>query len=213
MAHVLAISCFVVGFVTMYTSLVVWTAVMFPRAVQRARQRLEAGLTGSLLCGLVCCAAAAVFGGVLLMLRMPCVAAVSGIMDWLSSLLSFRRFAHDDYMIAHAIGWVLMAPLLVAWACGGAAFAELFASRVHKRVGRDMPIRSLAGGAFCMSAAAFLPLLGWYFFLPAISLMSIGAGALALLPGKLRVGQSERASAAIEERELPACAPSTVGAR
>src|SRR5207249_2013322 len=104
----------------------------------------------------------------LLLLRMQGIALVSSILQQLSESLTVNRVAHDAYTVTHGLGWLLLTPFLFGWACGGAAFASLFAGRIRELTGQENSMRALVGGAFCTSAAGFLPLVGWFAFLPLV---------------------------------------------
>lgn len=211
MANVAAVTYFVVGFVIMHASLLVWIAIMLPGTVHRARQRLETRPVVSLLWGLGVVSVMLLMASGLLLVRMQCIGVVSGILQHLSEWLTVNRVAHDSYLVTHCLGWLLMAPFMIGWACGGAAFAELFASRIRRLTGEQHSVRALVGGAFCTSAAGFLPLAGWFAFLPLVGLMSMGAGTWALLPCGLRAACKAQPAMAYQECELPACAASPAG--
>lgn len=211
MANVTAVTNFVVGFVIMHASLLVWIAIMAPGTVHRARQRLETRPIASLLWGLGVFSAMLLTGSGLLLLRMQCIGLVSGVLQHLSEWLAVNRLSHDSYMVTHGLGWLLMAPFMICWAFGGAAFAELFASRIRRFTDNEHSVRALVGGAFCTSAAGFLPLVGWFAFLPLVGLMSIGAGTCALLSFRLHPVREAQPQRAFKECELPACAASPAG--
>jgi hypothetical protein len=70
-------------------------------------------------------------------------------------------------------------PFTIALVIGAAAFALAFARRADAAA--QWPVASLVGGAFLLSCAMFLPLVGWFVFLPIIAAMSAGAGFLSFL--------------------------------
>ncbi len=182
MATVYAVTFVVLGLVVMYSSLVVWTALVLPGPVARARTRIETRPVASFFAGL------AIF--VLTVLAL-CGFFAAATIGWSSSptsfsrvsdSLQFNRFHNDEYIIANCAAWPLLAaPAMVGWIIGGAAFAQLFASRARALMRDDRPLLALILGAITESFAFFLPAAGWFVFLPVVTLMSIGAGLLAIL--------------------------------
>jgi hypothetical protein len=98
-----------------------------------------------------------------------------------AEVLQFNRFYNDAFILTNCIAWPLAAPAMVGWIIGGAGFAQLFANRARALMPEDRPLLALALGAITLSFAFFLPPVGWFVFLPIITLMSIGAGLLAIL--------------------------------
>ena len=83
--------------------------------------------------------------------------------------LQFNRFYNDAYILANCAAWPLAAPAMVGWIIGGAAFAQLFASRARSLMHDDRPLLALILGAITESFAFFLPAVGWFVFLPVIT--------------------------------------------
>ena len=165
MANVLTVVWLVIAWVVMQSAIQVWTALMLPNPVERARQRLERKPVASLFLGLL-------FWGVTL-------------------LLGTTLLKEGNPGGAQLLGWIVMAPMLASAIIGGAAFAELVGSRIRPRMQNDSRILALVGGALCTTLAALLPVVGWVVFLPIIGFMSIGAGALGLLSRRRVAEQSE----------------------
>lgn len=182
MASVSAVTYFVIGFIVIHASLLVWVRVLLPGTVSRARSRLEAAPLRSLFWGMAVFAASILFVCLLLAFRMRGIQYAAELLAKFSSSLDVNRLPNDAYVVTHVLGWMLLGPVMAAWIFGGAAFAEIFAERLGRQVGRDLPIAGFVAGAFCTSAGAFLPFVGWFVFLPLVGLMSIGAGAWALSP-------------------------------
>jgi len=181
-ASVSAVTYFVIGFIVIHASLLVWVRVLLPGTVSRARSRLEAAPLRSLFWGTAVFAASILFVCLLLAFRMRGIQYAAELLAKFSSSLDVNRLPNDAYVVTHVLGWMLLAPVMAAWIFGGAAFAEIFAERLGRQVGRDLPIAGFLAGAFCTSAGAFLPFVGWFVFFPLVGLMSIGAGAWALAP-------------------------------
>jgi len=166
MATVYSVTFAVLGLVVMYSSLLVWTALILPAPVGRARARLESKPVG--------------YAGFLL-LRNPWMVALDDGLQQAAGSLQFTRFYNDAFILANCAAWPLAAPAMVGWIIGGAAFAQLFANRARALMHDDRPLLALALGAITESFAFFLPPVGWFVFLPVVTLMSIGAGLLAIL--------------------------------
>ena len=194
MASVNAVTYFVIGFVVIHVSLLLWVKVVLPKTVDRTRRYLESSPFGSLFWGLAALVVAAGFACILLWFRMWCVKYAADLLAMLSTSLNVNRVPNDAYMIAQVIVWMLLGPVMAAWILGGAAFAEVFAARFQRQYASEARIRSFLIGAFCVSAGAFLPFVGWFVFLPIVGVMSIGAGARSLVPIGLSAEAFEKAA-------------------
>lgn len=188
MANVYSIAFSVVGIIAMHSCLLVWTALLLPRPVERARQRLEGRPVASLLLGLFSCLLTAGLVCGFLLFRLQSVAWVSDSLEYLSESLHFTRFYNDAWIITNAFVWLLAAPIMMGAIVGGAGFAQLFAVRARALMPDDRPLVGLTCGALCTSASYFMPVVGWFVFLPLVGLMSIGAGIWGMLNSRsLRV--------------------------
>lgn len=185
-AIVSAVTNFVTGFILIQSCLIVWTAVLFPLTVQRSRLSIERYPAYTLCIGFAGLLGLAVLTSGLLLLRMPCIDMVSQLLSALFNFLSVNRFSNDAYMIVHGIGWMLLGPFFWAWTVGEAAVAEIFSRRMQQRGLARSSTTGLIGGALCTSAPAFLPVIGWFCFLPLVTLMSLGAGICSYLPTRVR---------------------------
>ena len=164
-----------------YSSLVVWTALILPAPVARARTRLETRPVASLIAGIgFFLLTLLVYGGFLLV-RHSWLVFLSNQLDQASASLQFGRFYNDVYILGNFVAWPLAAPAMAGWVIGGAGFAQMFATRARSLMHEDRPLLALVLGATSESLAFFLPAVGWFVFLPVVSLMSIGAGLLAVL--------------------------------
>lgn len=187
MANVLAVAAFVCCFVGMNTGTLVWTAVMLPGPVGRARARLEECPLLCLVWGLFLTVAWFVALAFLIPQRDAGFRIFSDILGQLAALSALDRFSNDARILTHVVGWLLLTPLMVAWVVGGAGFARLFTSRAVRDLEVRSPVRCLVGGSLCTSAAYLFPFVGWFVFLPVVGAMSVGAGAMAMAfrrPGK-----------------------------
>ena len=180
MANVYSVAFSVAGIILMHTCLLVWAAVVVPRPVERARHRLEAHPLASLIAGLGCCLLIGAFVGGFMLIRPQSVRWVSDSLEFLSESFYFTRFYNDAWIITNLIVWLPATPLLAAFVVGGAGFAQLFADRARAMTTVDRPLAVLTYGALCISASYFLPVVGWFVFLPLVGLMSIGSGAQGL---------------------------------
>jgi hypothetical protein len=181
MATVYSVTFAVLGLVVMYSSLLVWTALVLPAPVARARSRLEARPVASFFAGLGFFLLTVLGFAGFLLIRNPWMVALDHGLQQAALTLQFTRFYNDAFILANCAAWPLAAPAMVGWIIGGAAFAQLFATRARALMHEDRPLLALALGAITESFAFFLPPVGWFVFLPVITLMSIGAGLLAVL--------------------------------
>lgn len=179
MANVLAWAFFVVGVIVMLSCLLVWTAYMLPRPVTRAQRQLELHPWQSFFAGLVVLAIAGGTYFLALSMRAKLREQLEILLDMMARYAGVARYAGDAGTVAHELLYVSIIPFAIALVIGGAAFARLFAQRADASAVR--PIASVVGGAFALSAALFLPLVGWFVLLPIVAAMSAGAGMLSLL--------------------------------
>lgn len=179
MANVFANAFAVIGVVIMLSSLLVWTAYILPRPVSRALQRLETNPWQSFFAGLVVLAMAGATFYLALSMRAKLREQLETLFDVLTKYAGVARTNGDAGTLAHELLYITIIPFVIALVIGGAAFARLFAQRADAAGNR--PVASLVGGAFVLSAAIFLPLVGWFVFLPIVAAMSAGAGMLSLV--------------------------------
>lgn len=179
MANVLAGALAVVGVIIMLSSLLVWTAYMLPRPVSRAQTLVEAHPWQSFFAGLFMLAVAAGTYFVALSFRKLLTAQLEALLETLTKFAGVARYTGDAGTVAHQLLYLSIIPFAIAIVIGGAAFARIFAQRADTAGNR--PVASLVGGAFLLSTSMFLPLVGWFVFLPIVAAMSAGAGMLSLL--------------------------------
>jgi hypothetical protein len=179
MANVVAVALFVVGFVVVFSSLLIWTACMLPRPVARAQSQLESHPWRSLIVGFAVLATGLGVYFVALSFRSRLVEQLGYLFDRLAESTGTFRITGDAGTVAHNLLYLVLTPFLIALVIGGAAFATLFARRVD--VSGTGPIKGLIGGAFAMSAAMFVPLIGWFILTPIMASMAAGAGLVALV--------------------------------
>jgi len=179
MANVLAGAFAVIGVIIMLSSLLVWTAYMLPRPVSRAQHHLETNPWQSFFAGLVVLAVAGGTYFLALSMRAKLREQLETLLDTLARFAGVARYAGDAGTMAHELLYLSLIPFAIAIIIGGAAFAGMFAERADPSGNR--PVASLVGGAFAFSASMFLPLVGWFVFLPIVATMSAGAGMLSLL--------------------------------
>jgi len=158
MANVLTFVWIVIAYVVTSTSLMVWTALMLPTQVERARQRLE---------------------------TRPGRSFVQGLVFWLVTVFfAVSMIKEGKAAPLQLIGWIFMAPALASSVVGGAAFAQLVAARIRPQMANDAPLPALIGGALCTTLSGLLPIIGWVVFLPIVSFMAVGSGAAGIFGGR-----------------------------
>lgn len=150
MANVLTVVWFVIALVVTQTSLMVWTALMLPDAVGRARQRIETAAGRTMAAG-----------------------AAFWILSLLVAVALLRNGRAAPVQLA---GWACVAPMLAASVVGGAAFARVLADRMRSAAPGASPLALLVGAAFCLSLCTVVPVIGQVVFLPLVGWTSVGAG-------------------------------------
>ncbi len=181
MASVLSIVFAVIGAIVLHAGLLVWTALVLPRPVERARQRLESRPIKSFVVGLATLGAFLAMACLFFLFRGTLMIGMDNTLQFLYDTLHVTRFYNDAWIFANAILWLLMSPVMAAGILGGAAFAQLFAIRARPLMRDDRPLMGLTWGAICTAAGYFVPFVGWYLYLPIVGLISIGAGLQALV--------------------------------
>lgn len=202
MANVYSLAYTVVGVVLAHCCLLVWTAVVLPTPVERARRRIEAHPLVCFLIGVVCCLATIGLIGAFFMVRIRTVVAVNDQLDYLSSHFQFTRFYNDAWILANGLVWLLAAPVFAAFILGGAGVADLFSTRARSMMRDGRPLLGLSYGALCTSVAYFLPLVGWFVFTPIVGLISIGAGFWGVFGRSIVRGAEPRASASRRQEPI-----------
>jgi hypothetical protein len=176
MANVYSIAFTVLGVVVAHACLLIWTAIVLPNPVDRARRRIETRPISCLLIGLIGCLITVGLIAGFFVIRVQVVLKVNDLLEYLSSHLQFTRFYNDSWILANVVVWLLAAPALASFIFGGAGFAQSFGGRARSMMRDDRPLLGLTYGAVCTSASYFMPLVGWFVFLPIVGLISIGAG-------------------------------------
>jgi hypothetical protein len=83
--------------------------------------------------------------------------------------------------IVKLIGWALLVALFATSTFGGAGLAHLVGERIGKLDSQISPYVALARGAGLIVLMGLVPVFGWFAFVPAALLTSLGAGFQALL--------------------------------
>lgn len=161
MANVLTVVWFVIAYVVTSSALMVWTALMFPNPVERARQRAATKPVASFFIG----------------------AAIWGV-----SFLVAVSLLQGKHALLQLLGWVSAAPALTASVVGGAGLARLLGERMQSQMKSEAPLPALIGGALCTTLAGLLPVVGWVVFFPVATFVAIGSGALGVV-SKRRVAE------------------------
>lgn len=163
MANVLTAVWFVIAYVVTSSALMVWTALMLPNPVERARQRVATRPVASFFAG-------------------------AGI--WIFSALLLVSMLQDGRPAPlQLLGWASAAPMLAASVVGGAGIARLLGERFRAQMKNDAAIPALIGGALCTSLSGLLPVVGWVVFFPIMTFIAVGSGALGIL-SKRRVAEA-----------------------
>ncbi len=202
MANVYSIAFTVLGVVVAHSCLLVWTAMVLPGPVDRARRRIETRPISCLLIGLVCCLITAGLIAGFLAVRIHIVVKMDELLQYLSDRLQFTRFYNDAWILANGLVWLLTAPILAGFVFGGAGFARLFGIHARSMMREDRPLLGLSYGALCTSASYFLPLAGWFVFAPIVGLISIGAGICGILGRSTARGAESRSSTARRQEPI-----------
>jgi hypothetical protein len=142
-AVLLAIAAAIVG-------LLVWTALLFPLPVARARRALVAHSARCLISGI----------GLTLLLGVPIFVLL-----------------HLPHGLAKLAGWTLALPLVAILVVGFTAMAQLLGERMQDLSPAMTPLGALVRGAVTIELSAILPFVGWFLFTPLVGLALIGAGA------------------------------------
>jgi hypothetical protein len=200
MANVYSIAFSVLGAAVAHCCLLVWTALVLPGPVERARRRIETRPVSSLLIGLFCCLLTIGLIAGFSVFRARLVVKFDDALEFLSVHLRFSRTYNDAWIATNGIVWLLAAPVLAGFIFGGAGFAQLFAMRARAMMRDDRPLLGLSYGALCTSVAYFLPFVGWFVYLPIVGLMSIGAGICGML-GRSAAHRAEPRAAAVRRQE------------
>jgi hypothetical protein len=150
MGMVLGWLWFVIGYILMQSSANVWVALMLPKVVDRARQRIETRPVACFFIGLP----------VTLGLGIP-------------ALISFQ------IPQGFFLGFLALTPVFASSLLGGAAIAGILADRIQPLLKSESRIVSLTLGALGTTLCTLLPVVGWFMFLPVLGLMATGAGFLA----------------------------------
>lgn len=154
MGFILGIVWSVIGYVLTQTSLLVWTGLMFPNPVERARARV---------------------------LAKPVASALTGLVIWgVTVFLAIAMLKEGNPGPIQLMGWIVLSPMLIASIIGLAGVAQVVSSRLQERSERIGRVSGLVGGAFCTTLAAFVPIIGWFVVAPVTAWIAVGAGVHAL---------------------------------
>lgn len=163
MANVLTAVWFVIAYVVTSSALMVWTALMLPNPVERARQRVATRPVASFFVG-------------------------AGI--WVFSALFLAAMLQEGRRAPlQLLGWASVAPMLTASVVGGAGIARLLSQRIRAQMKNDAALPALIGGALCTTLSGLLPVVGWLVFFPVMTFIAVGSGALGIL-SKRRVAEA-----------------------
>lgn len=90
-----------------------------------------------------------------------------------------------------ALGFLILAAALAVAVVGSAGLALLIGARLRDQDARYSPLSSTTRGAALAVAAGLIPVIGWFFLMPAALFASLGAGFTALRTKKQVATQSE----------------------
>ncbi len=192
MATVYALAFAVLGLVIMHSSLVVWTALVLPGPVARARVRLETRPVASFFAGLAFFVLTVLAYGGFRMLLDNWTSTVADILQSVTGAMHLPRFHNDEYIIANCAAWpVLGAPTMVGWIIGGGAVAGLCRPSPLFDARRPTAVGTAAGGVgaeLCLFLAG-----GWLVSVPSGDGIDVDRGwafghsASACLGGRSRI--------------------------
>jgi hypothetical protein len=159
LGDVLGITFFIIGTGAALTALMLATMLLFPRVVERARERVQSkpyrcfgiGAVMTLTLGVLAIA----------MLQVP-----QGPVKFLGILLFFG----------------LSCIVFV----GASGIAKLMGERVNEMAKPLTPFAGLLRGSIIISVSLIFPVVGWLFLTPVAAVCALGAGTWALLSGRRR---------------------------
>ena len=96
------------------------------------------------------------------------------------------------------IGFALLAATLAVAVLGSAGVALLVSERLREQDPNLPRLQSTASGAALAVAAGLLPIIGWFFLMPALLLASLGAGVFALRAKQAAESRQPASLAAME---------------
>ncbi|MBC8138047.1 MAG: hypothetical protein H8F28_19370 [Fibrella sp.] len=90
-----------------------------------------------------------------------------------------------------ALGFAILAAALAVAVLGSAGLALAIAVRLRELDARYSPLSATTRGAALAVAAGLIPIIGWFFLMPAALFASLGAGFTAMRTKKQTAPQSE----------------------
>jgi hypothetical protein len=195
MANVLSVVWFVIGSVATLTAVWVWTCLMLPAPVGRARRRLERQPLVCFFQGLLFCAAALLVLTALVYIRLRVLLAVGESLKDLSFLLGIRSRDYFAPVFVQSVGLMTVGPLLAGLTVGSAGVVQILAGRMRQQRPNGSPLFALCGGALATALSAFLPIIGWLVFTPVVGLMSVGAGVMGVFSRRRLEGDEAHTAA------------------
>lgn len=180
MGLVMGITGSVLAIAAGLASLMVWTALLFPRPTALSGSVLE---RRPMRCFLVGAVVTLLWGG-------PALALI-----------------HSPHGGTKLAGWVLLLPLVAILVVGLTAMSQLLGERLRELSPTVTPLGGLVRGAVTLELAMLPPFLGWFVFAPLVGVTVIGAGTMGCFArgrgSVLRYGDTERRSGLDRDRMSP----------
>ena len=128
--------------------------LLFPKVVDRARQRLE---------------------------QTPWRTFFTGAVTLFLAAIPVAIFFNLPWGGAQAIGFLSLFVLLTIASLGAAALAELLGGRLQSLGASVSPVGATVRGAVALELAAIFPLIGWFVVIPLTLISAFGAALFALV--------------------------------
>lgn len=191
MANVLSVVWFVIGSVATLTAIWVWTCLMLPAPVERARRRLERQPVVCFFQGLLFVIVMLLVLTALVYIRMRLLMAVDESLKGLSFFLGIRSRGYFAPVLVQTAGLMMVGPVLAGLTVGSASVVQMLADRMRERRPAGSPLLMLCAGALATALSVFLPLIGWLVFAPVVGLMSVGAGIMGIFSRRRLEGRRQ----------------------
>jgi len=151
LAGVLAVTLVVAGLLVTLPALWLFLRALFPGAVARGRDRLEAS---------------------------PGHCLLAGLLPWALFFLAGLALMGRGGPPLKLLGFLLLSTGIVVEGIGLASLSTLVGERLPSGADEGRPWRAMVRGAVCMELAFLLPFVGWFGIMPLASIAAVGAALL-----------------------------------
>lgn len=111
----------------------------------------------------------------------PWKSAFAGVLMLGVGIILFGFSANVPNGLAKLLGFVALLVLLMIGVVGAAGLTRLLAGRLEPTDPAATEFRTLSRAAGLMVVAGFAPFIGWFFVVPAVLAVSLGAGLFAIV--------------------------------